>query len=114
MSSTEVFNFIDLTLRSAIFVLALLTTSLIFKIDADVIRSRIYVSFRKIKGAFMLLTIGFMFYLAEVFVDITFPTASYYENEIIMGILRFFFQMMILFFMFRLYVAIRVPDKRVL
>ncbi|WP_292463337.1 hypothetical protein [Methanolobus sp.] len=114
MSSIELFDFLDLVLRLCIFLVALLISSLLVRIDADVIRSRIYVSFRKLKGSFVLLTAGFMFYLGETFVGISGPAISEGGNVLLMGILSLSFQMLILFFLYHLYVAIRVPDRRIL
>ncbi len=114
MSSIELFDFLDLVLRLCIFLVALLVSSLLVRIDADVIRSRIYVSFRKLKGSFVLLNAGFLLYLAETFVDISGPTASGIGNDLLMGLLSISFQILILFFLYHLYVAIRVPDRRIL
>ena len=114
MSSIELLDFLDLVLRLCIFLVALLVSSLLVKIDADVIRSRIYVSFRKLKGLFVLLTAGFLFYLAETFVDISGPAASGAGNDLLTGMLSLSFQLIILLFLYHLYVAIRVPDRRIL
>jgi hypothetical protein len=114
MGSIELFDFLDLVLRLGIFLVALMISSLLVRIDADVIRSRIYVSFRKLKGSFVLLTVGFLFYLAETFVDISSPAVSENANGLIIGMLSIFFQILILLFLYHLYVAIRVPDRRIL
>lgn len=113
MSSSELLDFLDLVLRLCIFLVALMISSLLIRIDADVIRSRIYVSFRKLKGAFVLLTVGFMFYLAETFIDLSGPVAAS-GNGLLTGVLSIAFQALVLFFLYHLYVAIRVPDRRIL
>lgn len=114
MSSIELLDFLDLVLRLCIFLVALMIFSLLSRIDADVIRSRIYVSFRKLKGSFVLLTAGFLFYLAEAFIDISGPAASVSGNDLLTGILSIAFQALVLIFLYHLYVAIRVPDRRIL
>ncbi|MDN5310410.1 MAG: rane protein HdeD [Methanolobus sp.] len=114
MSSSELLDFLDLVLRLCIFLIALMISSLLVRIDADVIRSRIYVSFRKLKGAFVLLTVGFLFYLAETFIDLSGPVASASGNDLLTGALSIAFQALVLFFLYHLYVAIRVPDRRIL
>jgi hypothetical protein len=114
MSSIELFDFLDLVLRLCIFLVALMIASLLVRIDADVIRSRIYVSFRKLKGSFVLLTVGFLFYLAETFVGISSPAVSESANVLLIGMLSISFQVLILLFLYHLYVAIRVPDRRIL
>jgi hypothetical protein len=114
MGSIELFDFLDLVLRLGIFLVALMISSLLVRIDADVIRSRIYVSFRKLKGSFVLLTVGFLFYLAETFVDISSPAVSESANGLLIGMLSISFQALILLFLYHLYVAIRVPDRRIL
>ncbi|MDP2217425.1 MAG: hypothetical protein Q8J68_09080 [Methanolobus sp.] len=114
MGSIELFDFLDLVLRLGIFLVALMISSLLVRIDADVIRSRIYVSFRKLKGSFVLLTVGFLFYLTETFVGISSPAVSENANGLLIGMLSISFQILILLFLYHLYVAIRVPDRRIL
>ncbi|WP_406656539.1 hypothetical protein V7O62_11865 [Methanolobus sp. ZRKC2] len=115
MNSIEMFNFLDFAIRLSIVVVALLLSSLLIKIDADVIRSRIYVSFKKIKNYFVLLTAGFLLYLADAYMSISEPVAvSSGEHDMLLGISSAVFEVLILIFLVNLYVAIRVPDKRIL
>lgn len=115
MNSIDIFNFLDFVIRLSIVIVALSLSHLLVKIDADVIRSRIYVSFGKIKKYFIFLTIGFLLYLADAFMSITEPVSvSGGEHDLFLGITLATFQLMILIFLVNLYVAIRVPDKRIL
>ncbi|WP_406659867.1 hypothetical protein V7O66_08425 [Methanolobus sp. ZRKC3] len=108
MGAIELFNFVDLAIRLGIVVLSLLISNLLIKIDADVIRSRIYVSFGKLKGYFFLLTIGFFVWFAAAIFIVN------GTSETLVGSLMILFQLLVLFFLYHLYVAIRVPDRRIL
>ncbi len=115
MNSIGVFNFLDFAIRLGIVVVALLISNLLVRIDADVIRSRIYVSFSKIKRYFLLMTIGFLLYLSEAYVSISEPIAvASGQYNTFTGIALATFQALVLVFLVNLYVAIRVPDKRIL
>ncbi|MBN2111292.1 MAG: hypothetical protein JW705_09460 [Methanosarcinaceae archaeon] len=115
MNSIELFNFLDFVIRLSIVIVALSLSHLLTKIDADVIRSRIYVSFGKLKKYFMALTIGFFLYLVEAYMSISEPGAvSSGAHDMFIGIALTLFQLMVLIFLMNLYVAIRVPDKRIL
>ena len=108
MSATELFNFMDLSIKLGILIISLLISHLLIKIDADVIRSRIYVSFGKLKGYFFLLTIGFFaWFISSIFVISD-------ADEVLTGSLMFLFQLLVFVFLFHLYVALRVPDRRIL
>ncbi|TGC10898.1 hypothetical protein [Methanolobus halotolerans] len=115
MNSIGIFNFLDLAIRLSIVIVALLLSNLLIRIDADVIRSRIYVSFRTIKKYFVLLTVGFLLYLADAYISISEPVAvSGGEHDILIGMTLTTFQVLILVFLVNLYVVIRVPDRRIL
>ena len=115
MNSIEVFNFLDFAIRLSIVAVAILLSNLLIRIDADVIRSRIYVSFKRIKKYFVLLTAGFLLYLVDAFLSISEPVAvSSGEHDMFLGVALTAFQVLILVFLVNLYVAIRVPDKRIL
>ncbi|WP_292471500.1 hypothetical protein [Methanolobus sp.] len=113
MSSIGFFNFLDLAMRLCIFILAFMTSYLLTNLDADVIRSRIYVSFKNLKKYFVLLTFGFLLYLFETLVTINSIPGST-RNDGLKGILITVFQLMILIFLYHLYIAIKVPDRRIL
>ena len=108
MNSMDIFNFIDLAIRLDIVILSLLISNLLIKLDADVIRSRIYVSFGKLKGYFFILTIGFFIWFASSLFTII------DANELLIGVLMLIFQLCVLIFLYRLYLAIRVPEKHIL
>lgn len=108
MNSMDLFNFVNLAIRLEIVILSLLISNLLIRLDADVIRSRIYVSFGKLKGYFFILTIGFLVWLASSLFTIS------GVNELLIGVLIFIFQMCVLIFLYRLYLAIRVPEKHIL
>ena len=108
MNSIDIFNFADLAIRLELVILSLLISNLLIKIDSDVIRSRIYVSFGKLKGYFFLLSIGFLiWFTASLFVIND-------ANEMLIDSLLFIFQLCILIFLYHLYLAIRVPEKHIL
>ncbi|MBP1908153.1 hypothetical protein [Methanolobus bombayensis] len=113
MSLNSMFNFLDLSIRLCIVVLALLTSYLLVKIDPDVIRSRIYVSFNNLKKYFVLLTVGFVLYLFEALVTINSMPGST-QNDDFNSIMMLLFQITMLIFLYHLYVAIKVPDRRIL
>ncbi|WMW22135.1 hypothetical protein RE476_12310 [Methanolobus mangrovi] len=113
MNSISIFNFIDLAIRLCIVILSLLTSHLLLKLDADVIRSRIYVSFKNLKKYFIFLTIGFLLYLSEALLSVNSIPGSM-QHDAAKGIMLTIFQFSILVFLYHLYVAIRVPDRRIL
>lgn len=113
MSSIGAFNFLDLTLRLCIVGMALLTSRLLMHLDADVIRSRIYVAFKKLKVYFFMLTFGFILYLFDALITIGSVPGST-GNDGLKGVLLLIFQFLILVFLYHLYVAIKVPDRRIL
>ncbi|TQD23891.1 hypothetical protein [Methanolobus vulcani] len=113
MSLSSTFHFLDLAIRLCIVILALLTSYLLVKIDPDVIRSRIYVSFNNLKKYFVFLTVGFVLYLLEILVTInSVPGSTQYDN--VKGFMLLIFQISMLVFLYHLYVAIKVPDRRIL
>lgn len=109
----ELVNFLNLTTRICIVIMAALISYLLIHLDADVIRSRIYVSFKKLKVYFILLTIGSVFFLCEALVTIISSPGST-ENDGVKGMLILIFQFTVLFFLYHLYIAIKVPDRRIL
>ncbi|MDG6242794.1 MAG: hypothetical protein QCH31_00165 [Methanolobus sp.] len=113
MNSIEIFNFIDFAFRLCIVILSLFTVNLLIKIDADVIRSRIYVAFKNLKKYFIFLTFGFVLYLFEAFISVNSIPGSI-QNDPLQGIMMMIFQLTVLVFLYNLYVAIRVPNKRIL
>lgn len=113
MNSEPLLNLLDLAMRLCIVILSVLTSYLLVKIDPDVIRSRIYVSFKNLKKYFVVLTVGFVLYLFEVLVSInSIPESTHYDS--IKGIMLLAFQLSVLIFLYHLYVAIKVPDRRIL
>ncbi|MEZ5334919.1 MAG: hypothetical protein R2741_06640 [Methanolobus sp.] len=113
MGSIELINFLNLATRLCTVILAALTSYLLIHLDADVIRSRIYVSFNKLKVYFFVLTIGLVFYFLEALVTIASVPGSN-QNDGLKGILFLLFQLAVLIFLYHLYVAIKVPDRRIL
>ncbi|WP_407354704.1 hypothetical protein [Methanolobus sp. WCC5] len=113
MNSIEIFNFIDLAVRLCIVILSLLTSNLLLKIDADVIRSRIYVAFKNLKKYFVFLTFGFVLYLFEAFLSVN-SIAGSTQHDPLKGVMLTVFQLSVLVFLYNIYVAIRVPNKRIL
>ena len=113
MGSIELINFLNLATRLCTLVLAVMTAYLLIHLDADVIRSRIYVSFKKLKVYFFVLTIGLIFYFLEALVTIASVPGST-QNDGLKGILFLFFQLTVLVFLYHLYIAIKVPDRRIL
>ncbi|WP_094228072.1 hypothetical protein [Methanolobus psychrotolerans] len=113
MNSIGIFNFIDLAVRLCIVILSLLTSYLLLKIDPDVIRSRIYVAFKNLKKYFVFLTFGFVLYLFEAFITVNSITGST-QHDALKGTMLSIFQLSMLLFLYHLYVAIRVPDRRIL
>ncbi|WP_406671002.1 hypothetical protein V7O67_04315 [Methanolobus sp. ZRKC4] len=113
MNSIEMFNFIDLAVRLCIVILSLLTSYLLLKIDADVIRSRIYVSFKNLKKYFIFLTFGFVLYLFEALITINSIVGST-QHDPVKGAILTIFQLSILIFLYHLYIAIKVPDRCIL
>lgn len=113
MNSISMFNFMDLAVRLCIVILSLLTSYLLLKIDADVIRSRIYVSFKDLKKYFIFLTFGFVLYLFEALITINSIVGSK-QHDPVKGAILTIFQLSVLIFLYHLYVAIKVPDRRIL
>lgn len=113
MSSMGLVNFLDLTLRFGIVLMAFMTSYLLMHLDADVIRSRIYVSFNKLKKYFVLLTFGFILNLFEVLISIGSAPGST-DDDGINSILILIFQFTLFVFLYHIFVAIKVPDRRIL
>ncbi len=113
MDSNSIFNFLDLSIRFSIVILSILISYLLVKIDPDVIRSRIYVSFKDLKKYFVLLAFGFLLYLFEALIRInSIPGSTQYDA--LKDVMLTVFQLLILVFLYHLYVAIKVPDRRIL
>ncbi|WP_340819121.1 hypothetical protein [Methanolobus sp. WCC4] len=113
MNSDPILNLLDLATRLCIVILAILTSYLLVKIDPDVIRSRIYVSFSNLKKYFIVLTAGLVLYLFELLLTInSVPGSTQYDG--IKGLMQLAFQLTVLIFLYHLYVAIKVPDRRIL
>ncbi len=109
----EIFNLIELVLRLSIFIITALISNLIIRLDPDIIRSRIYVAYKNLKKYFFFLTFGSALYLVEMLLSVN-STAAGTQHGPMNSMLIVVFQLSVMIFLYHLYVAIRVPDRRIL
>ncbi|MGP8329424.1 MAG: hypothetical protein ACT6FF_03780 [Methanosarcinaceae archaeon] len=109
------YDVIDMVLRLFIVVLFILISKLLMVMDADVIRSRLFLQFEKIKRFFILLTIGGICFLAASLIRIAQILDMVQANPgMLDNILIILFQIFALLFLYCIYDTLKFPERGVL
>ncbi|MCL7411474.1 MAG: hypothetical protein M8350_06665 [Methanosarcinaceae archaeon] len=115
MADVLVFDYIDLIVRLLLVVLFIQISNLLRITDADVIRSRLFLQFEKIKRFFNLLTIGGIFFLAAALLNmaelLNLVDASL---DVVQGLFITIFQALTLLLLYYIYDALKSPRRGVL
>ncbi|MDF1533499.1 MAG: hypothetical protein P1P69_03230 [Methanosarcinaceae archaeon] len=115
MADVLVFDYIDLIVRLLLVVLFIQISNLLRITDADVIRSRLFLQFEKIKRFFNLLTIGGIFFLAAALLNmaelLNLVDASF---DVVQGLFITIFQALTLLLLYYIYDALKSPRRGVL
>ena len=115
MFDVVIFDFIDLIVRLLLVVLFIQISNLLRVTDADVIRSRLFIQFEKIKRYFNLLTIGGVFFLAAALLHIAELLRLIDGNlDVVEGIFITIFQILTLTLLYYIYDALKSPKRGVL
>ncbi len=115
MTNTLFFDIIDMVLRLFLVVLFIQISNLLRVMDADVIRSRLFVQFETIKRFFVLLTIGGILFLAVSLVNIAQTLDLVQVNlDMLETIFTTLFQVFTLLLIYCIYYALRSPKRGVL
>lgn len=109
------FDIMDMVLRLIIVFLLIQISNLLRVMDADVIRSRLFLQFEKIKRFFVLLTIGGLFYLAASLAHITQIVDIVQANpDTLESVFITLFQISVSLFLYCVYSALKFPKQGVL
>ena len=115
MADVLIFDFIDLAVRLLLVVLFIQISTLLRVTDADVIRSRLFLQFERIKRFFNLLTIGGVFFLAAALLNMAellhLVDASL---DVVEGLFITIFQALTLLLLYYIYDALKSPKRGVL
>ena len=115
MADVLIFDFIDLAVRLLLVVLFIQISILLRVTDADVIRSRLFLHFERIKRFFNLLTIGGVFFLAAALLHMA-ELLHLIDGHLdaVEGIFITIFQVLTLTLLYYIYDAIKSPKRGVL
>ncbi len=115
MADILIFDFIDLVIRLLLVVLFIQISILLRVTDADVIRSRLFLQFERIKRFFNLLTIGGVFFLAAALLHMA-ELLNLIDGHLntVEGIFITIFQVLTLTLLYYIYDALKSPKRGVL
>lgn len=115
MSNALIFDIIDLIVRLLLVALFIKISYLLRVTDADVIRSRLFLQFERIKRFFNLLTIGGLFFLVAALLHMAellhLISGHFHFME---GISILIFQILTLALLYYIYDALKSPKRGVL
>ncbi|MBW6471154.1 MAG: hypothetical protein K0A90_08040 [Methanosarcinaceae archaeon] len=115
MAHNLIFDYIDLIVRLLLVVLFIQISNLLRITDADVIRSRLFLQFKKIKRFFNLLTVGGIFFLAAALLNmaelLNIVDASL---DVAQDLFITIFQALTLLLLYYIYDALKSPKRGVL
>ena len=115
MTSALIFDIIDLIVRLLLVVLFIQISNLLRITDADVIRSRLFLQFEKIKRFFNLLTVGGVFFLAAALLHMAELLHLIDGNlDVVEGLFITIFQALTLTLLYYIYDALKSPKRGVL
>lgn len=114
MSNTEFFDAIDLIVRLLLVVLFMQISHLLRVTDADVIRSRLFLHFEKIKRFFNLLTIGGVFFFAAALLHMAELLNILNTPVVVQSIFITIFQALTLALLYYIYDALKSPKRGML
>lgn len=115
MADVLIFDFIDLAVRLLLVVLFIQISTLLRVTDADVIRSRLFLQFERIKRFFNLLTIGGVFFFAAALLHMA-ELLNLVDASLVVvqGLFITIFQTLTLALLYYIYDALRSPKRGVL
>lgn len=115
MADVLIFDFIDLVVRLLLVVLFIQISILLRVTEADVIRSRLFLQFGRIKRVFNLLTIGGIFFLAAALLHVAELLHLIDGNlNVVEGIFITIFQVLTLTLLYYICDALKSPKRGVL
>ncbi len=115
MADVLIFDFIDLIVRLLLVVLFVQISNLLRVTDADVIRSRLFLQFERIKRFFNLLTIGGVFFLAAALLHMAELLHLIDGNlNVVEGLFITIFQTLTLALLYYIHDALKSPKRGVL
>ena len=115
MAYVMIFDIIDLIVRLLLVALFIQISNLLRITDADVIRSRLFLHFEKIKRYFNLLTIGGVFFLAAALLHMGELLGLLDGSlDVVEGIFITIFQTLTLLLLYYIYVSLKSPKRGVL
>ncbi|WP_370573107.1 hypothetical protein [Methanomethylovorans sp.] len=99
---------LDVLLRGLMVVLALLICYELNNYSADVVRSRLFVSYNKLKFSFYFLSISLLFFFFEPLLS---PFSASEETSYKYSSAMFFLQASLAFLLHNIYIALKPPHK---
>ena len=99
---------LDVLMRGLTVVLALLICYELNNYSADVVRSRLFVSYKKLKFSFYFLSLSLLFFFFEPLLS-PFPVSE--ETGYRYGFAMFFFQASLVFLLHNIYISLKPPHK---
>ncbi|WP_321419277.1 hypothetical protein [uncultured Methanomethylovorans sp.] len=99
---------LDVLMRGLMVVLALLVCYELNNYSADVVRSRLFISYNKLKLSFYFLSLSLLFFFFEPLLS-TFPASV--ETSYRYSFAMFFFQVSLVFLLHNIYIALKPPHK---
>ena len=115
MAYVMIFDIIDLVVRLLLVALFIQISNLLRITDADIIRSRLFLQFERIKRFFNLLTIGGVFFLAAALLHMAELLYLIDGNlDVVEGLFITIFQALTLTLLYYIYAALKSPKRGVL
>lgn len=106
--NTDLLIALDVLMRGLMVILALLVCYELNNYSADVVRSRLFVSYNKLKFSFYFLSLSLLFFFFEPLISpFTVPEEAGYRYSFAM----FFFQVSLVFLLHNIYVSLKPPHK---
>ncbi len=99
---------LDVLMRGLMVVLALLVCYELNNYSADVVRSRLFVSYNKLKFSFYFLSLSLLFFFFEPLLS-PFPASD--ESSYRYSFAMFFLQVSLVFLLHNIYIALKPPHK---
>lgn len=99
---------LDVLMRGLTVVLALLVCYELNNYSADVVRSRLFISYNKLKLSFYFLSLSLLFFFFEPLLS---PFSASVETSYRYSFAMFFFQVSLVFLLHNIYIALKPPHK---
>jgi hypothetical protein len=107
-----IFSAIDFIVRLVIVLILFLIASILRRTDADVIRSRLYLGYDKITKSFVLLFLGSLFFFIAAVIEYIIDPVKKDNMFLIMKLSLTIFQIIVIYFIITLKIAVSPAGKR--